>query len=1461
MCRTKPRSERGVGGWFTGFRGEEMPHLWRRSEVLAFPVEARVRDQAWPSEGEAAGRQARARRWWLAGALFVLGAMIAAGTGLARPGWAAERPTISSGRAEPPKRPERKIRPGQPVRLAVLTVAVHTPIFVRAYELFQREYGEGKLVLDLWIEQDWMASPRPLRFEDYDMILALRCSIPGLEQAVAAAARRGVWVVTTSTLKYRDSAVLIDEVPELAPYYRLRGVSNMVGLFEKVCELFQVPGITARPAQPVEVEGIYHPDADRVFPDGASYWRWYRDQPTFKPGAPRVGLFVYNTLYLNEETDYFTQLIRAVEQTGANPILGFWFLPVGQHDDSHSPILRFFAGVDVLLTSSFRLVHEKRWHYEELQKLDVPVLNSIILNVPQQEWRRNRQGISGSYLLPGIVNPEVSGVIEPTVIAARQAVSNDTVGRSYYRTILIGENFRWQVRRALAWARLRRRAPAERRIAILFYNHGGGKHNVGASYLNVTGSLEQILAEMARCGYRVEGKIQRQAILDAMLAVGHNVGSWAPGEAERLVQAGSVLWPLEKYLMYYDRLPDSVRRDISRRWGQPPGNVMTVVREGRPCLIFPAFRLGNVLLAPQPSRGSAERAAALYHDRQTWPTHQYLAFYFWLRNEWRADAVVHLGRHGTLEFLPGKSNGLAWDDAPAIALGDLPNIYPYVVDGIGEAVAAKRRGQAVLITHATPPLKQTALEGDLARLQELITNYRRADDQGQLGLRAEYAESISKLATELGYERAPAGADQFVDRSAAAGATGDKRIEAIEHWLTEVKSQIGPRGLHTFGQSYTRQDTESMLRRMFGDELAELSGAESDDETAGGDAVRRWLAEVAEAGSEQPPPERLEKKPPSDRARSQSAGEGRLDLVRNRIAATAWSMRHNQEMDFLMRALDGRFIPVGPPGDPLSNPEIFPTGRNQYQYNPKKFPTREAWAVGSRVAQQTLEIHRQRHGRYPTKLSVVLWANTLIRTHGVLESEVLYFLGLEPVWNRRGDVVDVRLISPLGRPRVDVVLTVTGMYRDSFPDKILLLDKAVRMACKAPAEDGVANYVNENTERLIHVLTDSGVSLDESRKLAALRIFGARPGVYGTGVADMVGASDQWSHRGELAGQYLARMSFAFSSEDWGQPARECFERQLRGIEGVIHARSSHLYGVIDRTENFEYQGALAMAVEQIEGKQPELYINDLVQGEKVFTGREAIVLEMLSRYQNPEFIRAMMAEGYDGARYLSRIVDNQFGWDVVSDVITAKDWKRCAEIYLDDKYQLGLPDFFQKHSPHALQNIASRVLEVHRKGLQELDATTLASAARVYVETIAQHGPSCSSHVCRNPKLNAFAARLAGNSQRMGQRTLRRFREQLQRAGDKGLAGASSEPTKTPQPVEGYVLTPPPPSPRSSNELASKPESPPSASSSVHEPPASPSNGVQVKNWPLMLLSAGLCSLAFLAGIAFRAVNQRRRV
>jgi cobaltochelatase CobN len=1334
-----------------------------------------------------------------------------------------------------------------PVRMAILTVRTNTSTYVEAYARFCEQYGKDKLALDLWVQEDWLEAPRPLELVPYDLILALRCSIPGLDEAVAKAAASGSRVVAVSPQRTGGAVASIDEAADLAPYYRSGGTTNTVGLLERVCQNYGAPGVTARAVVSRPQTGLYHPDADQVFPDAKAYWAWYRTRPGYRDDAPKIAYYIYNTLYLNEEFDALTQLVRTIEASGASPIVGF--AGVGYDSSPRGAMMRpgasaegepksamargassgmralaqgdlksLFDGADVMITSAFRMLAEHDRHIEALRALDVPVLNGIILNISRQEWEQSGQGVPGSYLFVSVVSPELSGILDPSVIAARQEVTSPVTGQSYYRTVLIEENLRRLVARAKAWARLKHKTPAERRVAVLYYNHAGGKQAMGASYLNVSESLSAILADWKGRGYGVEGTLEREALLKAIQAGGRNAGAWAPGEVDALVANGAVLWPVESYLAHFDRLPNEVKQAMTRQWGQPPGDIMTVTRDGRRYFVLPALVRGNVLIAPQPLRAHGDRQDAAQHDPALWPTHQYLAFYLWLRHEWKADAVVHLGRHGTLEFLPGKSNGLDPDDPPPIVLGDLPNINPYIVDGIGEAVAAKRRGGAVIITHATPPIVGSAASPPMTELRRKLDQLGQARRDNQPALVAELESAISKLAASLGYS--PPEAHEPDHDHPADDTTAD-----VAHWLDDAENQFAPRGLHTFGQSYNEADVAAMLPLMFRDELAALKLTADE------------LTTIARAEGPRPTAD------PSSEA----------DNPRTRIAQTAWDMRHNAEQEGLARALDARYIEAGPPGDPLSNPATFPTGRNQHQSDTSKIPTREAWAVGRDLADKLLDRLTREQGRPPERLGFTLWANTLIRTQGALEAEVLHLMGVEPVWNARGDVTDVKLTEPLDRPRIDVVLTITGMYRDTFADKALLLDRAVQLASEAADDESSRpNFVRRHVDATAHALQSRGMKPDEARGLARLRIFGAEPGQYGSGMG-RVPDSQSWSEPSEIARDYADRMGFAFSAEGWARPSADLFREQLQGVEAVVHGRSSHLYGVMDITENYEYQGGMALAVEQLGGKAPKIYVNDTTGGRAdVRSAREAVRLELASRYLNPDFIRSMQAEGFDGARYLARVADIQFGWDVVSDTITAEDWQHWADVYLNDAHNLGLKEFFEQANPHAIQTIAARILEVDRKGLQHLDPATVQLAATRYVESVAAHGASCNGFICDGPELNALAASTVREAKTLPDATVSQFEASLQK---------STVPASETVPVEGLVIA-------RTTPIATAPQPSPPPAAATHEPPpdpktAPPSSGApspppappELRPQPdrTVLVAAVVCLAVFVAGLILR--------
>lgn len=505
----------------------------------------------------------------------------------------------------------------------------------------------------------------------------------------------------------------------------------------------------------------------------------------------------------------------------------------------------------------------------------------------------------------------------------------------------------------------------EKRIAIIYYNHSPGKHNIGASYLNVFRSLEVILNNLRQRGYVIRGKISEQAIKELILLSGRNVGSWAPGELEKLMEHKNVvLLPISTYKRWYRKLPEAFRKNVERQWG-PPDNC-TVMTHQR-YFVLPVINLGNIIVAPQPQRGVSGDAWKLYHSHDVFPHHQYIAFYLWLKNEFHADAVIHLGTHGTLEWLPGKEVGLGSTDPPQILIQDLIDIYPYVVDDVGEGIQAKRRGYAVIIDHLTPPIVKAGLYKSYTKLGTLISEYEACENED---LKREKLKEIKRLADKLNLTKA-----------LHLKNLDERGLERLEHYLITLKEDLMPKGLHTFGNSPDRKSAQEMAK------LIDTSNA---------------FEKIMKSGP--------------------------------------------NEIQSLIKALNGKYVPPASGNDPIVNPESIPTGKNFYAFDPAKIPSKQAWSIAGKLVKNILQNYLRKHKAYPRKVSIVLWATETIRNEGINEAQALWLIGMKPVWDQKGKVIGVEPIPALElkRPRIDVVIHASGLYRDMFPDKLKLLDEAIR---------------------------------------------------------------------------------------------------------------------------------------------------------------------------------------------------------------------------------------------------------------------------------------------------------------------------------------------------------------------------------------------------------------------------------
>ncbi|MDI6886173.1 MAG: cobaltochelatase subunit CobN [archaeon] len=1231
---------------------------------------------------------------------------------------------------DPPKPPENR------VKIAFVTPLENHFLFI------ERAKDDPKISKHINVTAHFVTQNKPesyqnLNLSDQNVIMMVHVGYPiqdGIKKTVEDAKGNGAYVITHQFEDVHNLGNVNTSDPaysNITKYWDYGREENMKRLIIFLGVKFCNVSMEILPPIAVPLHGLYHPDAPRVFENTSEYLNWYQPDPS----KPMIGIH-YSYISGYGITPVIDSLIRSIEGKEANVIFATY-----TYKDLNSS--KYFiqdneSVVDVaILLTSFRLHYgDEERGIEYLKSLNVTPLKGINSYYSSPEEWKNSTGLSPSEIAWQIALPELDGLTEFIFVSGK--TKDPVSGLEGYDPV--DYQVDWITDRVISWAKLHRMSNSEKKIAIIYYNHGGGKDNLGASYLDITPSLKNLLDAMKESGYEIEGEVpSEKELLDLMIHQGRNIGTWAPDELKNMVENESVvLIPAEKYASWFDALPRNKQDEVIEKWGEPPGEIMVYENATGKYLVIPGLTFGNVLLAPQPTRGWLQDQAVLYHDKELAPHHQYIAFYFWLKKEYGADAIIHFGTHGTQEWLPGKETALSVKECwPAILIQDLPVVYPYIMDNVGEGTQAKRRGNAVIVDHLTPPIVASGLYGDFSLLHEKIHQYLGAED----ALKLEYRETITKL-----YENLNLSEDLGVtvdDLRAMNESDFEYFINGELHlYLHELAEEFIPYGLHILGSPPVDWKlismVESMLGNNFSGHIAEVYPDPHELNPAHGNCsvMEELLREVIFNGSS---PEDAQKK---------ILGPGNVssDVTTDLETAKVYAenlTRCTIEVPRILDGLSGKYVPPKVGNDPIRNPDALPTGNNFYSFDSRLIPTKEAMRVGEIVADDLLKQYVEEHGEYPRKVGFVLWAVETMRHQGIMESQILYLMGVKPVWDSRGRVKDVELIpcSELGRPRIDVLLTPSGLYRDTFPDKIKLLDKAVRLAYTADDTE-CRNFVKENSDAIYARLIEQGYSEEEARSLSLARIFSEAPGTYGTGLPNAIAASDTWMNETKLADLYINRMGYVYGEDGWGVPNVNLFRQNLADVEVAVHSRSSNLYGVLDNDDYFQYLGGLALAVRSITGETPDLYVTNLrnPHDPKTETLKSYLRRELNVRYFNPKWLEGMMEHDYAGAREMMKFVENLWGWDVVTpDLITADMWNQVYEVYVQDKYNLGLEGFFDSNNPYALQSITARMLEAIRKGYWNPSEDVKTTLAETYQQSVEEYGVTCCHHTCANLRLQDY--------------------------------------------------------------------------------------------------------------------------
>jgi cobaltochelatase CobN len=1091
------------------------------------------------------------------------------------------------------------------------------------------------------------------------------------------------------------------------------------------------------PPVPTPLYGIYHPDASTAFDNTTEYLEWYNSTGKYNISNYTVGIHYSHASGKGGTYPVINSLIRSLESKGANVIFATYSYKDPNSSNYFIQDNKSLVDATIMLTS-FRLdYYDPERGIEYLKNLNVTPLKGILTRFASPEEWENSTGLGPSLISAYIALPELDGLTD--FISVSVYLKDPVSGLNYYMPVDYQIN--WIADRAISWAKLHRMNNSKKKIAIIYYNHGGGKDNLGATYLDITPSLKILLAKMKGEGYKIEGEVSGdKELLDLMLHQGRNIGTWAPGELKSMVENGSVvLIPAEEYEAWFDELPANKRQEVIEKWGEPPGKIMVYENETGKYLVIPKLSFGNVLLTPQPTRGWLQDQSVLYHDKELAPHHQNIAFYLWLKKDYSADAIVHFGTHGTLEWLPGKETALSVKECwPAILVQDLPVVYPYIMDNVGEGTQAKRRGNAVIVDHLIPPIVASGLYGNFSLLHEKIHQYLGAEG----ALKLEYRETLTEL-----YENLSLSDDLGVtadDLRAMNESDFEYFINGELHMhLHALAEEFIPYGLHILGSPPVDWKLLSMVESMLGTNFSDHIEEVYPDLHALNPAhenctvMERLLRKVIFNGSS------------PDDAQEEIFGSGNVSSNVTADLETAKVYAENLtgcaiEIPRILDGLAGRYVPPRTGNDPIRNPDALPTGNNFHSFDPRLIPTKEAWNVGMVVADSLLSQYREEHnGSYPNKTACILWSMETMRHQGVMESQILYLLGTRPVWDSRNRVEDVELIpsSELGRPRIDVLISTSGLYRDTFPDKVKLLDKAVRLAAQAE-NDTYRNYVKENSDAIYEWLIKNNYNESKARSLSMARVFAMSPGNYGVGLDKAIAASNTWENETKLANHYISRMGHIYGEDGWGVPNIDLFRQNLADVEVAAHSDSSNLFGMVDTDDYYQFLGGLAMAVRSITGETPDLYITNLrdPHNPKTETLKSYLRREVNARNFNPRWIEGMMEHDYAGAREMMRFTEHLWGWEVVTpDLITDDMWNQVYDVYVQDKYDMGLNDWFDENNPYAYQSITARMLETVRKGYWDATNEVIESLVAEYTNSVAENGAVCCHHTCGNPLLDEY--------------------------------------------------------------------------------------------------------------------------
>ncbi|MFN6157656.1 MAG: cobaltochelatase subunit CobN, partial [Dolichospermum sp.] len=1093
------------------------------------------------------------------------------------------------------------------------------------------------------------------------------------------------------------STIAPEIVQKIWQYFQEGGTENFLNALKFIADTALLTEFNPPPPQPVPRVGLYE---------------WKEEKKELLPIQPKVGILFYRAHYLSGNTKVIDALCNALLEKNLQPVPVF--VSSLREPGVSDKLCEWFTdqnGVNISLlmnTTSFSLAQlETEIPQIELwEKLDVPVLQVILCASSIEQWESESQGLTPRDIAINVALPEVDGrIISRAVSFKTLQTRNHKLETDIVVYEPLSDRIEFVTQLAANWVRLRVKMPSERQVALILANYpntnGRLANGVG---LDSPASCVEILKALKLAGYEV-GNIPETGdeliqILTSSITNDPEGRDWKP-----INQSLSAA----EYQKYFATLPANIQQEIIERWG-----TLETIQN----LAISGIKFGKIFVGIQPSRGYDLDPTLNYHAPDLEPTHNYLAFYHWLRESLAADAIIHLGKHGNLEWLPGKSVALSNNCYPEIALGPMPHLYPFIVNDPGEGSQAKRRAQAVIIDHLTPPMTRAQLYGGLQQVENLIDEYYEAEslDPSRLPIISDRIKELvikENLYKDLGITN-PKDITNFETLI----------LNSLDGYLCELKEAQIRDGLHIFGQCPQGTQLRDLIIA-----IARIPNRYSIGITR--TIAKQWDIDIDpltdDLSTPLSAPLRLCERLKSCHIIGDVVELLEIEaahLVEKIIAGTEtqnWIsdkllpslQKTSEEITNLLRGLDGKYVKSGASGAPTrGRPEVLPTGKNFYAVDIRAIPTETAWDIGRKAAETLIETYTQANGEYPKTLALSVWGTATMRTGGDDLAEALALLGVKPVWDgvaRRVIDFEILPLAVVGRPRVDVTLRISGFFRDAFPNLITLFDQAVKAVSalnEPPDQNPLADMVRQETEQW----TQQGLSLDVAQERSQYRVFGSQPGSYGAGLQGLM-ASQNWQNDEDLAQAYTNWSAYAYSSgQETGNKNVEAFEQRLKQMQIVLHNQDNREHDLLDSDDYYQFQGGLTAAVRSLQGKNPQTYFGDNSNTlqPKIRQLSSEIARVYRTRVVNPKWIAGVMRHGYKGAFEMAATVDFLFAYDATAQCVEDYMYQGVFEAYLEDA---TVREFIHNKNPWALRDIAERLLEANQRGLwQDVTRETLES-------------------------------------------------------------------------------------------------------------------------------------------------------